>query len=93
MAVSASKDAEFYLKRGRLYADKGKRARAIAEYTKAIQLQPDDPMPYIFRAMVSREMGDLDSALADLNRSIELQSDDSDGVYEQSRAVPRKGRP
>ena len=43
MAAAASKDAEFYLKRGQLYADKGKLERAAAEYAKAAELRPDDP--------------------------------------------------
>ena len=72
MAVSASKDAEFYLKRGRLYADKGKLARALAEYTKAVELRPDDPKAYRLRAEARRAAGDLDSALDDANKAVDL---------------------
>ena len=72
MAVSASKDAEFYLKRGRLYADKGKLERAVAQYTKAIELYPDDQKAYRLRAEAYRAAGDLDRAFADINKAVEL---------------------
>lgn len=72
MAIAASKDADFYLKRGRLYADKGELERAAAEYTRAIQLRPDDQRAYRLRAEAHREKGDLDRALADLDKAIDL---------------------
>ncbi len=72
MAAVASKNAEFYLKRGRLYADKGKLERAAAEYAKAVELQPDDPTAYRFRAEAYRAAGDLCRALADINKAVDL---------------------
>ncbi len=72
MAAAASKDAEFYHKRGRLYADKGKLERAAAEYTKAIELYPDDQKAYRLRAEAYRAAGDLDRALADINKAVDL---------------------
>ncbi|MDE0022167.1 MAG: tetratricopeptide repeat protein [Candidatus Poribacteria bacterium] len=72
MAAAASKGAEFYLKRGRLYADKGKLERAAAEYTKAIELYPDDQKAYRLRAEAYRAAGDLDQALADINKAVDL---------------------
>ncbi|MDE0022168.1 MAG: tetratricopeptide repeat protein [Candidatus Poribacteria bacterium] len=72
MAAAASKDAEFYLKRGRLYADKGKLERAAAEYTKAIELYPDYQKAYRLRAEAYRTAGDLDSALDDINKAVDL---------------------
>ena len=72
MAIAASKDAEFYLKRGRLYADKGELERAAAEYTRAIELRPDDQRAYRLRAEAHRATGDLDRALADINKAVDL---------------------
>ena len=72
MAIAASKDADFYLKRGRLYADEGKLERAAAEYTRAIQLRPDDQRAYRLRAEAHRATGDLDRALADINKAVDL---------------------
>ena len=72
MAAAASKGAEFYLKRGRLYADKGKLERAAAEYTKAIELYPDDQKAYRLRAEAYRAAGDLDRALDDINKAVDL---------------------
>ena len=72
MAIAASKDADFYLKRGRLYADKGKLERAAAEYTRAIQLRPDFATAYIRRAEVYRAKGNLERALEDLTKAVEL---------------------
>ncbi len=72
MAAAASKGAKFYLKRGRLYADKGKLERAAAEYAKAIELYPDYQKAYRLRAEAYRAAGDLDRALADINKAVDL---------------------
>ncbi len=92
MAVSASKDAEFYLKRGRLYADKGKLARAAAEYAKAIKLLPDDPKAYRLRAEAYREKGDLDRALDDMNKAAELNIYDAQTFLRRGLLHKEMGR-
>ncbi len=45
---------------------------ALADYAKAIELNPHDSSAYISRAFAKKSKGDLGGALADLTKSIEL---------------------
>ena len=58
-----------YTIRGSAYANKGKSDRAIADYTKAIQINPQYANAYNNRGNVYREKGQHARAIADLRRS------------------------
>jgi tetratricopeptide (TPR) repeat protein len=72
--------------------------RALEEYRKAIELDPEDPLNYRQRAFVYVDRGRIDEALADFTRAIDLDPDNSDllknrailynlkGQYEQAAA-------
>jgi lipoprotein NlpI len=53
----------------------------IADYTKAIELKPDDAMLYILRGNAKRAKNDLDGAIADFTHAIELNQDCAYGAY------------
>jgi len=53
---------------------------AIADYTKAVQLDPDYGHAYSLRATVRCRTGQLEEALADASRSIQLSTEDPDLV-------------
>jgi tetratricopeptide (TPR) repeat protein len=60
---------------------------AIADFTKAIELQPDDAVNYQFRAHAKHFKGDFDGAIADYTRSIALKPGDA-GAF-SSRGLDR----
>jgi len=70
----APKDGSSYGYRGMFYARNDDYARAIADYTRAIEL--GDEYSYYHRANVYKEMGDKNKALADYRKSLELIDDD-----------------
>ena len=57
-------------------AVKNKLDRAIEDYTKAIELNPNYTDAYYNRSLVYNYKGDLDRALNDLNRAIQLNPND-----------------
>jgi len=69
------KKAENLLWRGRAYYEKQDYAQALADFAKAIDLQPDYPY-YIWRARTYYKMGNYDLAMADFSKSIEIQNND-----------------
>lgn len=75
VAPTQSADAEFYLKRGEDYSSVHDYDRAIADYTKAIELKPDYAEAYNDRgfAYYLRAKPDYDHAIADYTRAIELR--------------------
>jgi len=59
-----------YIKRGHGWAGSENWAPAIADFSKAIELDPDAEVAYVNRGMVYANIGDLDKALADLNEAL-----------------------
>ena len=48
--------------------------KAVDAYTKAIELQPADPMGYTWRADAYNKLGQYEKAIEDCNKAIELES-------------------
>ena len=61
-----------YMNRGIGYYDKGDYDRAIADYDKAIELNPKLAPAYNDRGNVYSAKGDYDRAIADFDKAIEL---------------------
>ncbi|MBM3573861.1 MAG: tetratricopeptide repeat protein, partial [Alphaproteobacteria bacterium] len=57
---------------GNAWRDTGDHDRAIADYIRAIELNPKDALPFYNRGVMRLTKGDFDRAIADLNRAIEL---------------------
>ncbi len=51
---------------------------------RAIELKPDDPDGYAFRAAAYRQKGDHDRAIADLTKAIKLDPDGPTGSVARS---------
>ena len=66
-------DAEAHNNLGISAQDAGDLDKAIAEFSEAIRLKPDNATPYFYRALAYRSMNRLDEAIADLNRAAELE--------------------
>jgi tetratricopeptide (TPR) repeat protein len=58
--------------RGHVYEERGEFDKALADYTKCIELSPNAASGYYFRANLWEKMGDLENATADKAKSREL---------------------
>ncbi|MEI6046970.1 MAG: tetratricopeptide repeat protein, partial [Chloroflexota bacterium] len=67
---------EVHYQRGNLYYHEGALDRAIASYSRAINLNPKLTPAYINRGSVYTAKGYYDRALADYNRALELEPND-----------------
>jgi tetratricopeptide (TPR) repeat protein len=67
-----------YNNRGLAYADQGNLARALADYSKAIELNPNFAAAYFNRGALYREQGQKTQAIADLEKYLELDSNLAD---------------
>ena len=61
-----------HLERGRSLRKRGRYREAIAEFDKAIQLDPNWAMPYCSRGMAHHQLSEHDQAIADLTKAVEL---------------------
>ncbi len=64
--------ASAYINRGVAYTKKGEVDRAIADYTKAIALDPDDAEAYYNRGVVYGRKGDKEREIADFRKALEI---------------------
>ncbi|MGK7900211.1 MAG: tetratricopeptide repeat-containing serine protease family protein [Hormoscilla sp.] len=64
-----------YNNRGNARSDLGDNSGAIADYNKAIEIQPDDASAYVNRGVVRSDLGDNEGAIADYNKAIEIKPD------------------
>ena len=69
------------LNRGVAFKSVGEYDRAIADYTQALAIVPDDALLYQNRANAHREKGDLAPALGDIEKAIELNPDSAGAWY------------
>jgi len=83
--------AEAYSNRGRAYAYKGDYDRAITEFNRAIQLQPDYAGAYNRRGAAYGFKGDYDRAIADFDKAIQLQPDYAEALSGRGAAYLGKG--
>jgi tetratricopeptide (TPR) repeat protein len=68
------------LNAGNAAYNKGDLDTAIADYTKAIELKPDDAEAYYNRGVAYGDKKLDDQAIADYTKAIELKPDDVDAV-------------
>ena len=66
------KSAAQALKKGEQLLSAGDVDGAIAAYTEASRLDPEDQQAYFNRAVVYARMGNFDKAIADFTKAIEL---------------------
>ncbi len=88
---TASAQASAYYNRGLSYHQKGDADRALADYTKAIALNPKHANAYYARGNIYREKGDADRAIADYGQSIRLNPSNANVYFNRALAYRKKG--
>jgi tetratricopeptide (TPR) repeat protein len=79
-----------YYKRGFSYAARGDLERAIADYTRAIELDPGNRNDWIGRGVARLRKGDVDGAIADFDRAIQLKPDEALAYNDRAAAYSGK---
>ena len=79
------------INRGVAYKSSGDLVSAIADYTHALELAPDDAMLYQNRANALRERGDLEAALVDIEKSLELAPEVAGAWYVRGAIAEAQG--
>ena len=69
-----AQSADDYLKRGNAKSDLKDYQGAIADYSKAIEINPKDAAAYNNRGVANRKLGDNRAAIADYNKALEIDS-------------------
>lgn len=78
-----SADAAANIRLGQSALDAGDPDKAIAEFSEAIALSPDNAKSYLYRARVYRDEDMVEEAFADFNRAIELAPNDEELYLER----------
>lgn len=78
--------------RGNSYLNKGDNDRAIADYSKAIALNPKDPDFYSNRGVAYFNVGNYDRAVADASKTIELDPKSAAAYNNRGNAHFRNGK-
>src|SRR6266699_2583338 len=89
-AAQTSAFAPYYNNRGLAREAKGDHDGAIADYNRAIELNPKYAGAYNNRGLAKKAKGDHDGAIADYNRAIELNPKDA-GAY-NNRGITKEGK-
>lgn len=90
MIKEKPKAALLIMQRGNLYSEKGDTTRAIADYTRAMKLQPDDFWAYVLRASAYEKAGKRDKAVADYKAAI-ARHPDADTLKQAQDALKKLG--
>ncbi len=77
---------EAYVNRGNAYKMVANHAKAIEDYSKALELRPDDQFLYKSRGSCYHSLGMLKAAIDDFSRAIELDAKDPDVYYKRGCA-------
>jgi ankyrin repeat protein/cytochrome c-type biogenesis protein CcmH/NrfG len=90
-AAQMPTNAAAYNKRGCAYADKGDYDRAISDFDKALELDPNYAFAYSNRGYAYADKGDYDRAISDLDKALELDPRYAEAYLNRGLACYRKG--
>lgn len=79
-ALQASPSEGLYRLRGIIYRAEDKEDEALADFDKALAMQPKDPVSLLQRAEISLGRGDIKSAKRDLDEAIRVEPRVADSV-------------
>jgi Flp pilus assembly protein TadD len=89
---SCGKDAAFYVNRGNDSANKGKYDQAIADYNKALEINPMHAEVYNNRGLAYGKKGQYDQAISDFNKALEINPRDAEAYNNRGVAYGSKGQ-
>ena len=89
--ISKGNLASTYYNRGVAYKNTGRYDRAIADYTKAIKLNPKHAYGYHNRGITYSDKGDYDRAIADYDKAIGLNPKYASAYFNRGVAYGDKG--
>ena len=89
---TAPSDAQSHLERANEYTDAEEWSKAIAEYTEALELDPNNARAYNNRATAYSRRGQVDQAIADCTKAIELDPNLSMAYYNRAVAYAEQGK-
>jgi len=78
--------AAAYNNRGNAYAELNEHERAIKDFDKAIELNPDDAETYYNRGVAYAKLNKYEQAIKDYEKAIELNPDDAKAYYNRGLA-------
>jgi len=81
-----------YNGRGNVYYSKRDYDRAIADYTEAIKINPNDAVLYANRGNAYREKRDYDRAIADYEAALRISPNNADAKQQLENARKARGR-
>jgi len=79
--TSADRLADLLGRRGIAYHDLGEFNRALRDYSRAIDLDPEDSYSLYNRAVIREHLGDLPGAVEEYNASLRLRPDNEDAYF------------
>ena len=83
---SASDRASAYVERGIAYRAKGEYDLAIADYSEALRIDPNDVLSYANRGNAYRAKGQNDLAMADYNQALRIDPNYAIAYHNRGRA-------
>lgn len=85
-AYKPEEKARAYRNRGALRVDAGAAGQAVADFTEALRLQPNDANSYAGRARARMAQGDIATAIADYGEAIKLAPDSTSHLLGRGHA-------
>jgi tetratricopeptide (TPR) repeat protein len=73
-------------KRGKTHCEKGERDKAIADYTAALAVKPDDHKALYHRGNAYFHKGEWNKAIADYNAALAIKPDYPNALYNRGKA-------
>ncbi|MFW6296679.1 MAG: tetratricopeptide repeat protein [Halothece sp.] len=82
---------QLYFKRGMSHAKRGEFEEAIKDFTKAININPNDANFYFSRGMAYAEMGELEKAIENCTKAIKINPNDANFYFSRGFAYAESG--
>jgi tetratricopeptide (TPR) repeat protein len=90
-ALRLAPTADLYVERGLLHARLNDPEKAAADYTEALELEPDNLRARLLRGNVRAEVGQTQEAIADLDEVIRRQAEWAPGYFHRGNVHARVG--